>query len=572
MNTSRTQAGHVERQKHVDPLQGAWQTEAFAKLAKGRLKQIGKLLEKGERIEANQLASFTASHFSCSELRPAELQEVFGDGALTVFRPRDDVSFQRSPPSKDYLGSSGLATALRALALGQDNTGDMQVHFKLFRVEAVEDFPNTVGTFVFYEASGRTTRGVVQQNATWECHWSGSDGEPQLSWIGLRDYEEIVLGSASQTMFADCTEAVLGDNPSFQEQLLYGTDHWRDRIERHLGIYIQGHEGLALGDANGDLLEDVYLCQPGGLPNRLFIQRADGTVRDTSAAAGVDLLDKTRCALFVDLDNDGDQDLAVATHPMLVILSNDGQGHFTVKVRLPSGGDATSLTAADYDKDGDLDLYVGRYRFARGHYPVPVPYHDANNGAANILLQNEGNWKFVDVTRTSGLDQNNMRFTLASSWEDYDNDGDVDLYVANDFGRNNLYRNDGGRFTDVASEAAVEDVAAGMSVTFADYNRDGRMDIYVSNMFSAAGGRVAYQRRFFSEADGATRSLFQRHARGNTLFENVGDGTFRDVSVQAAVTMGRWAWGSLFVDVNNDGWEDLLVANGFYTGQGPDDL
>jgi hypothetical protein len=159
----------------------------------------------------------------------------------------------------------------------------------------------------------------------------------------------------------------------------------------------------------------------------------------------------------------------------------------------------------------------------------------------------------------------------------------MDLYVANDFGRNNLYRNGpvpegetgskGGRkFTDVAADAGVEDISAGMGVAWADYNHDGWMDLYVSNMYSAAGNRVAYQRRFRGVDDDSTRARFQRHARGNSLFENAGDGTFRDVSVAAGVTMGRWAWGSQFVDLNNDSRDDLVVANGYVTNEDSRDL
>ena len=96
--------------------------------------------------------------------------------------------------------------------------------------------------------------------------------------------------------------------------------------------------------------------------------------------------------------------------------------------------------------------------------------------------------------------------------------------------------------------------------------------LYVSNMFSSAGNRIAYQRQFQENADTETRAAFQRHARGNSLFLNSGDGSFRDVSVSAGVTMGRWAWGSRFVDINNDGWEDLFVANGFITQTDPGDL
>ena len=176
------------------------------------------------------------------------------------------------------------------------------------------------------------------------------------------------------------------------------------------------------------------------------------------------------------------------------------------------------------------------------------------------------------MTDETGLDQNNSRFSFEAVWEDYDNDGDLDLYVANDFGRNNLYRNEGGHFDDVAAEAGVEDVASGMSVTWGDYNRDGWMDVYVSNMFSAAGNRVAFHRRFKQQRSDQATADSQRMARGNTLFVNCGDGTFSDLSEEAAVTMGRWAWASKFADLNNDGWQDLVVTNGYITNDDSGDL
>ena len=126
-----------------------------------------------------------------------------------------------------------------------------------------------------------------------------------------------------------------------------------------------------------------------------------------------------------------------------------------------------------------------------------------------------------------------------------------------------------------AAAAGVEDHASGMSVAWGDYNRDGRMELYVGNMFSAAGNRITYQRRFSTGLPGQTVSHLQRMARGNTLFENVTDAKgyqFRDVSQQLAVNMGRWSWASKFVDLTNDGWPDLIVANGYVTGDDKSDL
>jgi hypothetical protein len=281
----------------------------------------------------------------------------------------------------------------------------------------------------------------------------------------------------------------------------------------------------------------------------------------------------------VDLDNDGDQDMVLTSGTHVLVFSNDGRARFARRFAHRTVSLLRSLAAVDFDGDGRLDLFACGYsRRDATEDGVglgrPFPYHDAENGTPNVLLANRGDLQFEDVTVASGLDANNTRFSYAAAWEDYDRDGDVDLYVANDFGRNNLYRNDGGgRFTDVAAEAGVEDIAAGMSVSWGDHNRDGWPDLYVGNMFSSAGSRIAYQRRFKPEAPESTRRAYQRHARGNSLFENAGDGTFRDVSVDAAVTRGRWAWSSNFADLDNDGWEDLVVANGMITGEhDPGDL
>ena len=123
-----------------------------------------------------------------------------------------------------------------------------------------------------------------------------------------------------------------------------------------------------------------------------------------------------------------------------------------------------------------------------------------------MLFRNDGHGRFVDVTAEAGLDENNDRFSFAAAWADYDEDGWPDLLVANDFGRKNLYRNlgargrPGARSSDVAAEAGVEDVGAGMSAAWLDYDNDGRLDIYTGNMWTAAGQRVTAQAGFLPEA------------------------------------------------------------------------
>jgi hypothetical protein len=115
-------------------------------------------------------------------------------------------------------------------------------------------------------------------------------------------------------------------------------------------------------------------------------------------------------------------------------------------------------------------------------------------------------------------------------------------------------------------------MASGMSVAWGDYNRDGATDLYVGNMFSAAGNRVSFQRRFSRGGEAAAIEGLRRMARGNSLFEADGSGGFRDVSVATGTHMGRWAWSSGFVDINNDGWEDVAVATGYLTRDRADDL
>jgi hypothetical protein len=471
------------------------------------------------------------------------------------------------------------------------NSDETLFKFKLFRVQPSAEH---ITTRQYFSLSGHDTQRTIQQNSTWTARWQpGKNGEPpRLLSIVVEDLEQVSTHGSQQTkLFSDCTESALAGNSCYEQQLQRGWNHWLERGQDDHYFFILSTPGLAIGDVDGDGLDDLYLCQEAGLPNRLFRQQMDGRLLDISVDAGVNWLENSRSALFVDLDNDGDQDLAVAVLGGIVIAKGNGQGKFSIDDVLPTVDDVMSLSAADFDQDGRLDLYVCGYAsssFLEQSANVAIAaeaenfvYHDANNGAENHLFRNEitsnGGWHFRDVTSESGLNENNQRWSLAASWEDFDNDGDQDLYVANDYGRNNLYRNDleasgRRRFVDVAATAGVEDSASGMSVSWADYDQDGWMDIYVSNMYSAAGNRIAHQDRFKSDAPADVKKRLQRFARGNTLLRNQGDGTFVDTSLEAGVTMGRWAWGSRFVDINNDGHEDLVVANGYITTDDTSDL
>jgi len=539
----------------LDPSADAgWESEESSEAAQTVLKKLIAM------VADPSAGKIKAPEFRTQRWRPSQREKVFADKSVEVWRAE--------PDSND----TPAATAMTSLREPHDAKAKLEVKLKTFRVTPPAEKDGAFTTEVLVLVGGAGKQGTVQQNAHWRCEWAGG-AEPVLRSIAVLAYEEI-LPVAEGLHYEDVTPSAFRGVESFRTQLLRGIDHWRPRLQGDFGNDVNGLEGLALGDADGDGLDDLYVCQQGGLPNKLYLRNPDGTLRDFSSESGADWMEVTRAALFVDLDNDGDQDLALAQGWYYLLMENDGKARFTRKAEVRAEANLHSLAAADADLDGDLDLYFCGRNPARemaqseGILGQPMPYHDANNGGPNIYLRNDGAWRFTDATVESGLDVNNRRYSYACAWEDYDLDGDPDLYVANDFGRNNLYRNDGGKFTDVAAALGVEDISAGMGVTWGDPNNDGLPDIYVSNMFSSAGNRIAYQRHWRA---GAANAEFQRHARGNSLFLNAGE-VFNDVSVAAGVTMGRWAWGAHFADLNNDGWEDLYVANGFITTEDTGDL
>jgi hypothetical protein len=569
-----------------NPLRDGWAIETFSSATDSLWKHFDDILANGP--DAARYAEELASpSLVLDPLRPPGLKTVFDDRWLRVARQADTSGGEGAAAvsrgdAETFRGPEGLRRSAATLLAGIEEIRELRSKVKVVSVSLDEA---SAETEVLYQLHVRHAAGAFQVNSSWQCTWekpAAGQGPPRLTRLARKSYEEVRNEAGGEPVFADVTSRVLAGDV-LDRQLRHGVDHWLTRIEARMEIDIGGWQGLAVGDVNGDGLDDVYLSQPGGLPNRLYVQNSDGTATEMSAEAGVDWLESSHAALIVDLDNDRDQDLVVAVSSGILIHSNDGGGRFSLRAaKLLPAAHPYSLGAADYDADGDLDLYVCCYnRRQNVNYHVlfarPVPYHDANNGGPNVLLENSatpvtGEWQFQYATARTGLDHNNHRFSYAVAWEDYDNDGDQDLYVANDFGRNNLYRNDGGTFRDVAAEAGVEDIGPGMSSSWGDYDNDGWMDLYVSNMFSSAGNRITEQQQFQQQADAQTKEAFRRHARGNSLFHNQRDGSFQDVSVESAVVLGRWAWGSRFVDLNNDGWQDLLVANGFITQPDPGDL
>ena len=557
----KPQEGAVEAQmKNTDPRAAGWTTEIYSDEAGKRLKKLAAFLVQPS--EAKLLDEVKLGEGSASDaLRTEGVKQVYEKGGMTV---RRGIPAAGSP-------RGGLKAALEALAATLPGGKAERAEVKIVHVEEAGDFFTTRVRVEINAADGKLRREITTH---WLVKWKLAEGLPFLS-LAVADYEEVDMQRDGGALFEEVTEAVLGKTPAYLPLVQRGLDYWGQRMCVLNNLQYDGHNGFAVGDANGDGLDDLYVCDNGGLANQLYIHQPDGTVKETAHEAGVDWLENSRSALFVDLDNDGDQDLVIATISLVFFMENDGTGHFKQAGGVRGIDYPFSMAAADYDNDGLLDIYVCNYSarpddasFSGGR--LPTPYNDARNGGKNVIFRNHGGWKITNVTAECGLDQNNDRWSFAAAWDDFDNDGDQDLYVSNDFGRNNLYRNDDGHFTDIAAEAGVEDAATGMSAAWGDYNRDGNMDIYVGNMFSAAGNRVTFQRKFTDARKDAGE--MQRMARGNTLFAGDGHGGFKDVSAETNVLMGRWSWGSIFVDLNNDGWQDIFVANGYLSNRKADDL
>ena len=548
----------------LEPGADAFTSEPTAKAIEARLRQFGAALRGGAAAAGADAATLVAAAARGTDLivpdvaRPADSPGEMGRRIGIASEARD------------------RAAVLREVAR---ITAQMQVLVTEFQVTAIEppDASGVVATEVRFDLVG-TAPGWhrIQHVGAWRMLWRDTGGRWQVTdWRAVRE-------SASRTrrpIFTEVTAAALDGTEAFQRQLRTPLDAWTGSLDAVLTRDSNGHHGVSVGDADGDGLEDLYVAQPAALPNRLLRARGDGTFEDVTDRAGVGVLDDTAHSLFADVDNDGDQDLVLATGTQPLLFANDGAGRFArvadaFRLDAPIQGVLTGLAMADYDRDGFLDLYICVYSYFFGagedKAGTPMPYHDARNGPPAVLLRNDGRGRFVDATKATGIAAANDRYHFAATWGDYDADGWPDLLVANDFGVKNLYRNLGGRggpvqFEEVAAKAGVLDWGAGMSAAFLDYDNDGRLDIYTGNIWSADGLRVTASPAFMPTAPAEVKARYRQHARGNGLYRNLGDGRFEDRSVEAGANIGRWAWASDTFDVDSDGWDDLYVTNGMLT-------
>jgi ASPIC/UnbV protein/VCBS repeat protein len=355
------------------------------------------------------------------------------------------------------------------------------------------------------------------------------------------------------------------------------------------GMIRYGPGGITAVDYDNNGLYDIFI--PDGVESKLFRNRGDGTFEDVTRQAGLSGLDGVSVAVFADYDNDGFKDLFVSrTFRPNQLFHNNGDGTFTDVTRDSGLGEDCCTTVAawaDYNNDGFLDLYVGRYMDPRK--AIPTTFY-ARNGEPNQLYRNNGNGTFTNVTKEAGVGDTGL--CLGVVWGDYNDDGHSDLFVVNDFGRKTLYRNNGdGTFTDITVKSNTLAYGAGMSASYVDYDNNGKFDFYVTHIrsehswYAEAPTVLRYMLRSFTQGTWKTDfplymeifrqsglgfvGVFQQMASGNTLLRNKGDGTFEDVTTKANANPLGWFWGAAFADFDNDGWQDLYAANGWvYNDEG----
>ena len=337
--------------------------------------------------------------------------------------------------------------------------------------------------------------------------------------------------------------------------------------------------GLAVADADCDGFEDIALLSSSRL--RLFRNAADGSFTDATAAMGLPAeIDIAGTGLvFFDADNDGDPDLWVSGIRGQRYFRNEGCRGFRDVTEAAGIGPsvwASMPIVADYDRDGRLDVFV--VRMGDHQHTSPLPNWDAHNGTPDSLYHNNGDGTFSEVAEHAGVADRG--WGLAGAWGDYDHDGWPDLYVGNEFGIGALYHNQrDGTFRDVSAAANARERSAAMGVAWGDYDNDGNLDLYVSNMY--ANSRWAlfhpewpvpmpwYLR--WAPRD-RVDTVIDELSRGGTLLHNNGNGTFTDVSDAADIRDSQWGWGAEFVDYNEDGRLDIYNANGMITGPVLDDV
>jgi hypothetical protein len=345
-------------------------------------------------------------------------------------------------------------------------------------------------------------------------------------------------------------------------RLLHHTRVFHGKSADVLGMFTSGGASVAVGDFDGDGDDDLFITdsdagKPCHLLRNEFRPTGKLTFTDVTKEAGVEGGNDPKSivadALWLDADNDGRPDLLVARFGTPILYHNLGNGKFkdvSQEAGLTKFGNTIAAIAFDYDNDGRVDLLLGNYFPPVNLIDLPTTHvlpnnlDQATNGGGVTLWRNvtepgSGKIRFVEVTEKAGLARH-TGWTLDLGHGDLNNDGWQDLYIADDYGTDRLFLNNGdGTFRDATqSSLGGLDTKKGMNAEIVDYDNDGWLDVYVTNITD----------EYMKEC--------------NMLWHNNGDGTFTDLSKETGTCNTLWGWAAKFGDFDNDGWQDLFAVDG----------
>jgi hypothetical protein len=446
-------------------------------------------------------------------------------------------------------------------------------------------------------------------------------GRKTFVWVGLGavlagvGYLLLAQGRHAEPASDTGSDPTETAQPGFREQAQEAGITFRMRYlpteqGEHFKINLYDHGcGLAVGDFNGDGHDDIYFTNQTG-PNALYRNNGDGTFTDVTERAGVGLGDRICVgAVFADYDNDGRQDLFVtSTRGGNVLFRNLGNGKFkdvTKEAGLTHVGHSQTATFFDFDNDGYLDLLVtNTARWTTDAFDAKSRHFSGLSTLEelmtspkeyNVLYRNNGDGTFTDVTKKAGLKGLGWGGDVAVF--DYDGDGYLDVLITNMFGRSQLYHNNGnGTFTDVTKKVLGRTSWGAIGSKAFDFDNDGRLDLLIVDMhsdmwmpprdnasdrdllrltqhkkYNYISGPLLEQIRGSAERakvldieKGYEDQLHFKHREvifGNTLFRNLGNGSFEEVSDRTNVET-LWPWGIATGDFDNDGFEDIFIPSG----------
>ncbi len=472
------------------------------------------------------------------------------DGVATV---QGVVSMKRFAPGDPgvnarTLDADGFVKFLKDLK--HRFKGDVKLDWKLKNL-----LPVTKGeTDGPYDATGQLRfAGVDQTDQPFEIIFEMTYGltpvpEPDViattpGWLRSFTIDSMHVGRAPNHLLVDVAAERGLDAKDF-------FDNWLNPPNKR--IVTSG--GVYLADINDDGFIDVLVTDVLG--PHLYLNGPDGKLKDVTRGSGLSPSRQTTIAVFGDFDNDGLPDLVLDNQP----LKNLGGGRFRNYAARSSLklSDATSFSVVDYDRDGNLDLYVSR-QFTTGM--TGDSWINGPGGPGNQLWRNLGNWQFENVTAQANAEAGKLS-CFTTCWLDVNNDGWPDAYSINEFGGGRLLVNQ--RNGTFESRPLVEDWNdfGSMGMQVADVNNDGNMDIFTDNMFTKAGRRMMENLPEDSYPPEVMKHI-KRFVIGSELYLNQGGLSFQRAGHDMHCYQVGWSYGPSFVDLDNDGFQDLYATSGF---------